>query len=34
MEYLNALKRRSIRLTLGAMLVPFALAAVAAQWLA
>jgi hypothetical protein len=34
MEYLNALKRRSIRLTMGAMLVPFAMAAVVAHWLA
>ena len=33
MEYVQALKRRSIRVTLSAVLVPFALAAVAAHWL-
>lgn len=33
MEYLNILKRRSVRLTAGAMLVPFALVAIVAQML-
>jgi len=33
MEYVHALKRRSIRITMGTMLVPFALLALAASWL-
>lgn len=32
MEYVHALKRRSIRITLSAALAPFALVAIAAHW--